>query len=84
MKWVWWIGGAFAYIVYKTEIGTGTAPHFTAQFIILLVGTLMGGRAARLAKEREQSERDERANEINRELEEKARIDKSSDGLPPA
>ncbi len=76
MKWVWWIGGAFAYIVYKNEIGTGTMPHYVAQVVILLVASLMGQRADRLRKEAITRELDRQAEEL------RLRLDRENAGRP--
>lgn len=69
MKWVWWIGGAICYLIYKNEFSSGTTFDFVALVLILLFATMMGERADRSRKILEQQERDREANDIARQLE---------------
>ena len=63
MKWIWWIGGAVAYLVIKTEVGIDSPGMWILVVVILVAATLLGQNADASAKKEAQEERDRLAAE---------------------
>ena len=63
MKWVWWIGGAFAYLVIKNEVGIDSVGMWIIVIAVLLAASLLGESAEAKAKKNAQAERDRLAAE---------------------
>ncbi len=69
MKWFWWIGGAFLYLILKDRNGNDSILAIIGFVILLTACSMIGGHFERKALEREQAERDRLAAETAKALE---------------